>query len=134
MKPVVLPELRLRGLWLCVGVAIAVIIATMSLLPSRHLPDVNVSDKIEHALAFLLLAFWFGSIVVRRDYLWLALAVLAFGGLIELVQGWMGLGRRADLLDLGADAIGIVGGLLLALTPLGRWARWLELRFGQAAP
>ena len=134
MKPTVLPELRLRGLWLCVGVAIAVFIATMSLLPSRHLPDVNVSDKIEHALAFLLLTFWFGSIVVRRDFLWLALALLVFGGLIELVQGWMGLGRRADLLDLCADAIGIAGGLLLALTPLGRWARWLELRFGQAAP
>jgi hypothetical protein len=63
---------------------------------------------------------------VRRDFLWLALALLGFGALIELLQGWMGMGRQAEWLDLRADAIGIALGLLLALTSAGRWARWLE--------
>ncbi len=121
-----LPELRFRRFWMLSGISIALLIATLSLLPSSELPDVKFSDKYQHALAFLLLAFWFGSIVVRRDFFWIALALLGFGALIELVQGWMGLGRQADLLDLRADAIGIALGLLLALTPAGGWARWLE--------
>jgi len=134
VKPIVLPELRYRRLWLLSGLAIALCIAAVCLVPSRNLPTVNVSDKIEHALAFALLAFWFGSIVVRHDFLWLALSLLAFGALIELIQGWMGWGREADLLDLRADAIGIILGMLLAVTPLGRWARWLERLLGKAAP
>jgi VanZ family protein len=80
-------------------------------------------------LAFAMLAFWFGSILVRRDLLWLALALVVFGGLIELAQGMMRMGRHADLLDLVADSVGVVVGLLLALTPLGRWAGFIERLF-----
>jgi hypothetical protein len=126
VKPVVLPELRFRRFWVLCGLGIAAVIATLSLMPSSELPDVKLSDKIEHAMAFLVLAFWFGSVVVRRNYLWLALALLAFGGMIELAQGWMTLGRQSDPLDLRADGVGIMLGLVLAVTPAGRWARWLE--------
>lgn len=126
MKPVVLPELRYRRLWFGVGIAIALVVAVVCLMPGGKLPDVRVSDKTEHLLAFAMLAFWFGSIVVRRDLLWLALALLAFGALIEVAQGLMRLGRQADVNDVVADGAGILIGLALALTPLGRWARWLE--------
>jgi hypothetical protein len=126
VKAVALPELRFRRFWLLSGISIALLIATLSLLPNSELPDVRFSDKFQHALAFLLLAFWFGGVVVRRDFFWLGLALLGFGALIELLQGWMGMGRQAEWLDLRADAIGIVLGLLLALTPAGRWASGLE--------
>ncbi len=126
MKPVVLPELRYRRLWFGVGIAIALAIAVVCLMPGGKLPDVRVSDKTEHLLAFAMLAFWFGSIVVRRDLVWLALALLAFGALIEVAQGLMRLGRQADVNDVVADGVGILIGLGLALTPLGRWAGWLE--------
>lgn len=126
MKPVVRPELRYRHLWFLLGVGIALAIAVVCLVPSQDLPDLKVSDKFEHAAAFGALSFWFGSIVVRRDYPGLLLALLAFGGFIEVAQGAMSFGRSADLHDLYADAIGIVAGLLLALTPLGGWARWIE--------
>jgi VanZ family protein len=126
VNPVVLPELRFRRFWLLSGLCIALSIAVLSVLPVRDIPDVSFSDKIQHALAFGVLAFWFGSVVVRRDFFWIALALLGFGALIELAQGSMGWGRTADLKDVRADAIGIALGLVLALTPLGRWARWLE--------
>jgi VanZ family protein len=122
----VLPELRYRRTWLLLGFAIAAAIAAGSLLPSRDLPDLKFSDKLQHLTGFLVLAFWFGSIVVRRDFLWLGIALLLFGGLIELVQWWMGMGRQADWNDVAADGSGIALGLLIAVTPLGRWARWFE--------
>lgn len=126
MNPVVLPELRYRRFWFGAGILIALAIAVVCLMPGSKLPDVRVSDKTEHLAAFAMLAFWFGSILVRRDLLWLALALLVFGGLIELAQGAMRLGRHADVRDLVADGVGVALGLALALTPLGRWARWLE--------
>lgn len=126
MNPVVLPELRYRRFWFGAGIVIALAVAVVCLMPGSKLPDVRVSDKTEHLAAFAMLAFWFGSILVRRDLLWLALALLVFGGLIELAQDVMRLGRHADVRDLLADGVGIALGLALALTPLGRWARWLE--------
>lgn len=126
MKPVLRPILRFPRLWFCAGLVIAAVIAATSLVPSRDLPNLRFSDKLEHALAYFVLAFWMASVIVRRDFLMLGIVLLAFGGAIELAQGWMGLGRQADVMDLLADAAGIIVGVLLAMTPPGRWAEWLE--------
>lgn len=126
MKPIVRPELRFRRLWLLAGLVFAALIALVCLLPGSKLPQVGLSDKIKHGIAFAGLALWFGGVIVRRELVAVALAVVAFGGLIEIAQGLMGLGREAEWGDLGADALGAAMGLLLALTPLGHWARWLE--------
>ena len=126
MKPVLLTTLRYPRAWLCLGLLMALFITVMSLLPANNLPSLGISDKIEHAAAYAVLAFWFASVMGRWDYLYLFLALLAFGGGIEIAQGLMGLGREADLLDLAADAAGSVVGLGLAATPLGRWARFIE--------
>jgi VanZ family protein len=131
MKPLLRPELRFRRWWFCTGLLIAAAITVTSLLPARNLPDLGLSDKFEHAFSYLVLAFWFASVIVRRDYFVLMMSLLAFGGAIELFQGWMGLGREADLLDLAADAVGIALGVALAATPLGRWAEWLERLWGR---
>jgi len=122
----VLPELRLRHLWFVAGLLAALAIATLMLMPVRDVPDPRISDKAIHMLAFGMLGFWFGSIVVRRGFIWLLLALVAFGGLIEVAQGLMHFGRQLELLDLLADAAGAVLGLALALTPLGRWPLWME--------
>lgn len=131
MNPVVLPSLRYRRLWFGTGVAIAIVVAVLSLMPGRHVPDVNVSDKFKHFAAFAMLAFWFGSILVRRDLSWMVLALLVFGGLIELAQEAMPWGRRAEWHDVVADGVGVAAGLGLALTPLGRWVPWLERLAGK---
>lgn len=69
-------------------------------------------DKLNHALAFSTLA-----VVAAMGFAaarWrIAAALLAYGGLIEILQGLLP-PRQADLTDLLTDGLGIVIGLLLA--------------------
>jgi hypothetical protein len=55
--------------------------------------------------------------------------MLSVGGLIEVAQGLMALGRTADLLDFVADAAGVSAGILINLlirdSWFGRIERWL---------
>jgi hypothetical protein len=122
----VFPPLRYQRFWTLCGLGLVLVILVLCLMPGDELPDVPLSDKFEHSLAFGSLALWFGGIRARRNYVWIGLALLVYGGLIELAQSAMGWGRNGDWLDLRADGVGIALGLVLALTPLGRWARWLE--------
>jgi VanZ family protein len=126
VKPAASVELRYWRFWALGGLALALVILVLSLMPAEQLPEVRISDKVEHILAYVALAFWFGSICARRRFVWIALMLIGYGLLVELLQGGMGWGRQADLYDLIADAAGIAAGLLLAMTPLGGWARWLE--------
>lgn len=122
-------SLRYPRAWLGMGVLIAAAITIACLVPARELPTLGVSDKFEHVLAFFVLAVWFAGVLSRRDFLYLLLALVAFGGGIEIAQGLMGLGREADIRDLLADAAGVLAGILLALTPVGRWAMLVESLF-----
>ncbi|MBK7116459.1 MAG: hypothetical protein IPH71_10635 [Proteobacteria bacterium] len=134
MNPVLRPELRYRRLWFVVGLLLAGATTYLSLLPVGYLPAVHLWDKLEHALAYVAMAFWFGGVVVRRAWSGVVLALLALGGWIELLQGLMGMGRSTDLFDLVADGVGILLGLLLVISPLGRVPAWLEARlFGVRA-
>lgn len=126
MKPVLVPTLRYPRAWFCCGVLIAAVVTFYSLVPAQHLPQVGVSDKSEHFIAYALLAFWFASVVARWDYIFMMLALVALGGGIEIVQGLMKMGREADLRDFVADCLGAGAGLLLALTPLVRWPAVVE--------
>jgi VanZ family protein len=134
VNPVLRPELRYRRLWFFVGVVLAGAVTVICLLPNSELPTFHVWDKLEHGMAWVALAFWFGSVVVRRDIIWVGLSLVALGGAIELLQGWMGLGRSADINDLVADSVGILIGLLLVISPLGSVPVWLESKlFGARA-
>ncbi|MGC4028051.1 MAG: VanZ family protein [Steroidobacteraceae bacterium] len=126
MKPVLQQDLKYPRLWFAAGLLLAGLVAVMSLLPPADLPKVHVWDKAEHAGAYFLLAFWFGSVIFRRDLPGLVIALLIFGAAIEVAQGAMGLGRQADWHDLLADGIGALLGVLLVLTPLGHWPHWVE--------
>lgn len=126
------PDLRYRRVWICVGIIMVLVITFVCLLPAKELPQTGLSDKFEHLLAFGALAFWFGSIVVRRDLPWVGLAVAIFGAVIEIAQGLMGWGRQADWRDLAADSLGALLGLALALSPLGRCVRWFESQVAKA--
>jgi VanZ family protein len=134
VNPVLRPELRYRRLWFFVGLVLAAAITVVCLLPSSDLPSFHLWDKLEHALAWVALAFWFGSVVVRRDIVCVGVCLVALGGAIELLQGWMALGRSADIKDLLADSVGILIGVLLVASPLGRVPLWLETKlFGVRA-
>jgi VanZ family protein len=133
LKPVFVPTLRYPRVWFCFGLLLAAAITFTSLLPANQLPQIGISDKVEHAVAYLLLGFWFASVIARWDYVFVLLALVALGGGIEIAQGLMGLGRQADLRDFAANALGAAVGIGIAMTPLGRWAGLLEQRLARGA-
>lgn len=67
------------------------------------------ADKLAHLLLFLGLGWVWRRAVVRPGrnvpYAAVLAAVVAYGALLELVQGWSGL-RTAEWADLAADALG----------------------------
>ncbi|HMO47980.1 MAG TPA: VanZ family protein [Rubrivivax sp.] len=118
---------RRDSAWRVLLALLAALVAALALTPA---PPERLSlgwDKINHLSAFGALAVcvmfgWRDAPVAQRAML---LALLAFGGAIELLQRYVP-GRSAEWADLLADGIGIVAGALLAL--LARW--WLRRRRG----
>ena len=98
-----------RALPLAVLVVLVLsVIKTGSPLPGEY------SDKIEHALAFFVLAALAGighagSALASR----LMIALIGYGLLIECIQ-WCIPWREFSLLDWAADAMGVLCWLLLA--------------------
>jgi VanZ family protein len=125
-RPAAGPQLRLARLWWALGWAIVLFITVSCLEPPRYVPNLHLWDKLEHALAFGGMTFWFGGLVRRRRYPVIAVLMLLFGGGIEIAQGAMRLGRDEDVMDFVADAVGIsvASGLLYA--GLGAWTGWVE--------
>ncbi|MGN6112089.1 MAG: VanZ family protein [Luteimonas sp.] len=114
MKP-----LRHRGAWLALWLCGVTVLVVVCLLPSPDLPNLKVSDKLEHALAFALLSGSAVQLFERwRALLFVAFGLLALGIGIELAQAAFTTTRAMESADVVADGIGIVAGLLVALTPL----------------
>ena len=85
-------------------------------------PAIPFQDKIFHVLVFGCLTGPASLVLPSRSHwFWLA-HMAALGGGIELVQGRMGQGRSADLLDFLADLVGI--GLAVLI---GRYIRRIAL-------
>jgi VanZ family protein len=124
--PQAAPGLRLARLWWAIGWAVVLYIAVSCLEPERYVPNLHLWDKAEHALAFFGMSVWFGGLVRRSRYALIALAMLLFGGGIEIAQGVMGLGRDADIRDFVADGVGITVAMILLYLGLGAWTRWVE--------
>lgn len=118
---------RHRGWWLLTGYLILLLLLAMALVPGRSLPAVEVSDKLLHGLAFAFLMVWFSALYPLARAWRVALALLGYGVVMELLQGLSG-ERSAELGDLVADVVGIAAGWLLAWSGLHRWCHWLELR------
>jgi VanZ family protein len=99
-------------------VLLALLVGIVSYLALTPNPPAGVDfgwDKLNHALAFAALAFTahLGYPSSRRTRLLWLIALLAFGGLIELLQ-WFVPGRSSEWGDLLADSIGIACGALIA--------------------
>lgn len=97
----------------------------LTLTPQPLPPTDEISfewfDKVGHFFMFgglcFAMTFDFRLAAVRRPgscraarnwqrQLWLALAAIILGGLIELLQMWMALGRTAEWADFAADVLG----------------------------
>jgi VanZ family protein len=113
-------------LWLGLWIFGWLLCIVLSLGPPPPIPaSVPEGDKFGHALAYGLLSAWAVMIFsTPRAWLRSAAALLALGIAIEFAQGAWTTNRTADPYDALADAIGILLGLGVALTP----ARGLLLR------
>lgn len=104
-----------RGYW-----GLVVFLLVIALVPQADAPIGTPNDKVNHILAFFTLAV-FARLLWQRaplvaPFLWLTL----FGGLIEVLQHVMQLGRDGDWADFFADIAAIVAGLAMGGL-LNRW-------------
>lgn len=105
-------------------VAAGVLYLTLAPRPfgSVRIPLFEGADKVVHFMMFLAMAFAYhfdfrrGKKPVDEARLmgWIFVSLSAFGGLIELAQWKMRMGRSGDWYDLLADIAGAVYGIILA--------------------
>ena len=89
---------------------------------SVRIPLFEGADKVVHCMMFFAMAFAYhfdfrrGKKPVDEARLmgWIFVSLSAFGGLIELAQWKMRMGRSGDWYDLLADIAGTVYGIILA--------------------
>lgn len=121
--------LRFTGWWVTLGAALLALVIFLCLEPPDGGGASRINDKLAHFLAFFALSGWFAALVERRFYWLVALGMLSVGGLIEVAQSLMALGRSADVFDFVADAAGVGVGILINLpirdSWFGRLERWL---------
>jgi len=99
-------QVRTYARW-AFAVCLVVVLALSLMPPQVDLPSTGW-DKANHALGFAVLAvLGCGAYPQRRAALLLGL--LAYGGLIELLQALTGY-RSAELLDVVADGVGLIFG------------------------
>lgn len=105
-------------------VTVGVLYLTLAPRPfgSVRIPLFEGADKVVHFMMFFAMAFAYhfdfrrGKKPVDEARLmgWIFVSLSAFGGLIELAQWKMRMGRSGDWYDLLADIAGAVYGIILA--------------------
>ena len=79
----------------------------------------DYDDKIYHFVAYFILAvLWFYAFRYhssKRKIAYIVLSCIAFGIIIEAIQGKLTADRVGDILDIVANIIGIMLGTLFAL-------------------
>ena len=116
--------LRYGRIWLVAGV----LFLGFGLLSALATPPAGMgalNDKLVHGVGFLGFMLWFGGVFERRLLPWVALALVAYGLLIEVLQSLTPT-RQPEGLDLAADVAGILLGWLLSAAGLSRWCTMLE--------
>ena len=112
------PELKLRLLWLTIGYALVALVVYLSLTSSPV--DTGLSfpyqDKVFHAFAYFVLMAWFAQIYHDRfQRNLIAVMFIIMGVTLEYLQSFDP-NRFYEYGDMVANTMGVVIGLLLALT------------------
>ncbi len=109
-------RIRIRTRLAQIALLILLIGATVGMMAPRGLPiapTITGADKIDHFMAFLVLAFVAAQALPRRSLWLIGLGLAAYGGAVEVVQRFVG--RSMDPLDFAADVLGVMVGLTLAV-------------------
>jgi len=114
LKPLRFPRVWLALWWLAIAITIVV-----CLIPPPPLALPQNSDKVEHFLAYFLLAAAAVQIYrTRAALLWAGAGLVLLGVGIEFLQGALTTDRMADPMDALANSIGVVVGMATVFTPL----------------
>lgn len=117
-----LKPLRRPLLWLALWLLAVVTVVVVCLMPPPPLALPQNSDKVEHFLAYFLLA---GSAVQLfrrgRALAWAGIGLVLMGVGIEIAQGALTQTRMADPADAVANGVGVVAGLATA------WSPWRDM-------
>ena len=101
--------------WRAVLLGLVVVVSYLT-LTSKPLPSIDFGwDKLNHMLAFTALSFsaYLGYPASRTTRFFLLAALVAFGGLIEVLQMFVP-SRSSEWGDLIADSIGVACGAVIA--------------------
>ena len=84
----------------------AAILLVLCVLPSKDLPDPGTGDRFEHSAAWFVLTIT-GYLLAPNRRLAIPAFALAYGVLIEVMQGLTPTGRHSDPMDFVADSVGV---------------------------
>ena len=91
------------------------------------MPDIHNADKIGHTSAYTLLMLWFAQLYRGRSAWAFAAGFIAMGISLEYLQGTTSY-RTFDYFDMLANSVGVMLGLALSHTALGRSLLAIEQR------
>jgi len=101
-----------------IAIAVSLSIVFLSLVKTDSLPQptIKVSDKLLHSLAYLGL-MWSWLMVFRKELsvkkgFFLFLVLLGFGMILEFLQGVITDYRTPDVMDIIANGIGLLVGIV----------------------
>lgn len=119
--------LRFPWLWMALGWLLVAGVCVGSLLPGSTMPSIRLGDKLLHAGSYFLLMIWFAGLYERRRHVFIAAVLVVLGFALDALQG--SVSRRSfDLLDVAANAGGIVAGWIISVTLLEGWCQRIERR------
>ena len=120
--------LRFPRFWWALGWLLVAGISIGSLMPSQYVPGLSVGDKFLHASAYGLLMLWFGGLYRRERHWLIGLGAFALGIALDVAQSGTAT-RHFDLLDVAANASGILAALVLLRIGLDGWCLRVERLF-----
>ncbi|MEI7811876.1 MAG: VanZ family protein [Ignavibacteria bacterium] len=97
-----------------------IMLLMLTSIPGQSTPDFGISDKIEHAVAYMILTvllcltYQFQGkfkMLYRSPFVWTIATVALYGALDEIHQLFIP-GRSCDIMDWMADITGAVLGLI----------------------
>lgn len=115
--------------WFVLGIVLTLTVVFLS-LADITMPQVpsTIGDKINHLIAYGVLAGWFGQLfTMLRKRIVIAIILVLLGIVMEVLQG-MTAHRFFDLLDAVANTLGVLVGMLALNFGADKILVWFERR------
>ena len=131
-------SLRYARRWQVASLTLLLLVLAATLMPAVWFWDDRFKamswfdgiDKWFHGVTFLVLSVWFTGLYRKRSYWKIGIGLLLFGLIIEACQRMVSY-RTAEWLDVGADAVGIILGLVIGAVGIGGWCLRVEERLAK---